>query len=781
MYFMLILLFQTYPKTKTKYMLKKSIILWLITSYSIISFGQSNEYAKIKLTLNSPNDITLLNELNIDIDHYQTSGENAIEFVVNLEDLTSLDAAHFSYELLIPNYRAYYQERSIKEQANLDKVVRPETIADHFGYGSMGGFYTLSEMEEKLDEMNADFPHLATPKYSIGTSIEGRSIWAVKISDNPMLDEEEESVYYDALHHAREPLSMAVSINYAFWLLENYETNEQVKYMLDNREVYIVPCVNPDGYEYNRETDPEGGGLWRKNRRAVSDICVGIDLNRNYSFGYAYDSNCASTQACSQTYRGREAFSEPESVAVRDFLAEIKPNTAFSIHSTAGSCLMPYGYNTSPPAYPIYSEWASDFLSQNNYPYGVTAQMLGYTSCGTTRSYLHSEGIYGWTLEIDGSGFWPPESTIFELVGENVYPLFYQTWIAGQYTDVQSHELIGSAVPGESFQMNVEVKNKGLGSTPSNVEVLIQSNDVNVLISGDGFIGKVASREKAMSQNFNIYLDPLFEGEELELTMMVNQDGTEMNKETIIIPVGVQTVLFEDDAENGVANWISSGVGIDWGLSSDDAYNGSYSFGDSDNGNSQNNTDNYFTISEAIDLSTTDKPYLEFYTKWSLASGDLAALQIFTNEDTNWTTLKTFTDSESWHQELFDLSAYKKEEVSIRFMLQTDFNIPGDGFYFDKISVSDYSSVDMATGISEMNQPAIHFYPNPTSNYLTLELMDATPTEIKIFDTKGTIIREITTTNSCILDLNDISPNLYIVKIKNLVDGTILTRKMIKL
>ncbi len=83
-----------------------------------------------------------------------------------------------------------------------------------------------------------------------------------------------------------------------------------------------------------------------------------------------------------------------------------------------------------PPDFEIYSEWASAFLDENDYVFGVTFQLLGYTSCGTTRDYLHSEGIYGWTPEIGGSGFWPMPSTILDLVSENIRPMLYQSWIA---------------------------------------------------------------------------------------------------------------------------------------------------------------------------------------------------------------------------------------------------------------------------------------------------------------------------------------------------------------
>ena len=744
-------------------------------------FAQSNNYSKVKVTLENESSIGYLQELDLGLDHFHTLDDQDIEFIIPSENIVLLDNSGLSYEVIIQDYRAAYQERRIKELATINTVPKAPMTADLFGYGSMGGFYTLEEIEQKLDTMHLLFPTLVTPKYSIGTSIEGRDIWAIKISDNPMMDEPEEAVYYDALHHSREPLSMAVTMNFAFWLLENYETNEKVKYIIDHREIYIVPCVNPDGYEWNRITDPNGGGLWRKNRRDVGS-CTGVDLNRNYSFGYAYDNSCASTNACSETYRGEDAFSEPESNAVKDFLALINPNTALSIHSTWGTCLMPYGYDTSPPAYPIYSQWATDFLSENDYTYGVTYQMLGYTSCGTTRSYLHSEGVHAWTLEIGGTGFWPNQSTIFDLVDENVYPLFYQAWIAGQYTDVQSHEIIGAAIQGESFEMNVEVKNKGFGATPSNVEVAIISNNTNVVVSGDGAIGMVPSFQTAISQNFNIAIDPLLSEMEFELTIVVSQDGTETNRETIIVPVGDQVSIFEDDAENGMSNWTSSGNGIAWGICADDSYGGSFSFADSDNSNSQNNTTNFFTLTESLDLSATEKPMLEFYSKWSLENGDNVYLEISSDGGNSWSSIQNYDGTESWQQQLFDLTDYISSDVKIRFRMQTDFSEPGDGFYFDKISIVDYQFVDPTdVAVTEINNNSFTYFPNPVDDILNIELVESTTILVKIFDTKGTLIKKAQSTSSLQLDVGNLLPNIYIIQVMDLNSGDLYSDKLMKI
>ena len=237
------------------------------------------------------------------------------------------------------------------------------------------------------------------------------------------------------------------------------------------------------------------------------------------------------------------------------------------MHSTAGTYLMPYGYDTTPPDFEIYSEWASAFLNENDYTYGVTFQMLGYTSCGTTRDYFHSEEIYGWTPEIDGNGFWPNPSTIFDLVAENIRPLFYQSWIAGAYLDVQSHKQIGLATPGESIQFVVEVKNVGVGATAENVSVIVSSNNPEITISTASGYGNIDARSRVdnAASPFTISLAPTFSQNSFTVNIATYQDGVLNESSDLRIFVGNKDVLFFDDSESGDFRWLASGNYVELG------------------------------------------------------------------------------------------------------------------------------------------------------------------------------------------------------------------------
>ena len=195
-----------------------------------------------------------------------------------------------------------YLERT-KESREKIKLQKPNKLSG-FGYGSMGGFYTYNEVIAQLDTMHSLYLNLITAKDSIGSTIQGRPIWAVKISDNPEVDEDEPEIFYNSLIHAKEPEGMMVVIYFMYYLLENYGTDPEVTYLVNNRELYFVPVINPDGCVYNQQISANGGGMWRKNKNTGG----GVDLNRNFGYMWGYDNFGSSPDPSNQCYRGTGPF-----------------------------------------------------------------------------------------------------------------------------------------------------------------------------------------------------------------------------------------------------------------------------------------------------------------------------------------------------------------------------------------------------------------------------------------------------------------------------------------
>lgn len=184
--------------------------------------------------------------------------------------------------------------------------------------------------------------------FSIGRSDQGRDIWAAKISDNVGVDEPEPEVLVDALHHAREHLTVEQALSLLNVLVGDYETDPTVRRLVDTREVVIVFALNPDGWAYDLGGSPYRG--WRKNRQPnAGTSAVGTDLNRNYGYRWGCCGGSSGNPAAFN-YRGPEPWSAPEVRALRDYVesrvvdGRQQIRTHVSLHTNGELILYPYGY-----------------------------------------------------------------------------------------------------------------------------------------------------------------------------------------------------------------------------------------------------------------------------------------------------------------------------------------------------------------------------------------------------------------------------------------------------
>jgi hypothetical protein len=208
-------------------------------------------------------------------------------------------------------------------------------------------YHTYTEMAAFLDAEVAKAPAIIR-KFSIGKSYAGRDIWAVKISDRVATDEAEPEVMFDGLHHAREHLSAEMNIELIRWLVDGYATDGRIRHIVDTREIYVIPMVNPDGGQYDLTGNPYRA--WRKNRQPNSGTtAVGTDLNRNYRYRWACCGGSSSSKG-SDTYHGSKALSAPEAAAVAHFMdsrviaGRQQLKAAITFHTAGQQILWPYGY-----------------------------------------------------------------------------------------------------------------------------------------------------------------------------------------------------------------------------------------------------------------------------------------------------------------------------------------------------------------------------------------------------------------------------------------------------
>lgn len=286
-------------------------------------------------------------------------------------------------------------------------------------------YYTYPEVVSELSQIETDHSSIAK-KISLGTSYEGRDIPGIKISDNVGTEESEPEIFICAMHHAREAATVNVAMYIINQLTDNYGSDQTVTDLVNGREIYIIPIVNPDGKVYDDSGGSYGSGRsWRKNRQPCSGG-IGTDLNRNYSYGWG---GSGSSGSCtSETFRGYDPFDAPETAAVRDFFnAHPDINVLLSYHSYSNLVLWPWGY-TYDPISDADDRQVHEIMGQQYASYtGYTPQQASdlYLASGTTDDW--SFGVtqndampcFSFTVELAGGGFYPPPSSLPGMCSDN--------------------------------------------------------------------------------------------------------------------------------------------------------------------------------------------------------------------------------------------------------------------------------------------------------------------------------------------------------------------------
>ncbi len=393
------------------YILLLAMILLLALTPGL---SAKNLYMQVKVSYDTPSQLKQLQTLDLDIIQYE---ENMIEIITSPDELEKLQSLGFKTEIVHEDLVGFYQSRL---DPNKD----------------MGGYMTLDEINTYIDTIIAAHPEIVSAKISIGQTIEGRDMWAFKISDNPDVDEDEPEILYAAAIHAREVITPLVLVNYINHLVANYPSDPDIQELVDSREMWFVMPVNPDGYYHNEVIEPDGGGLWRKNRRDNGNGTFGVDLNRNFGYMWGYNSAGSSGNTAAETYRGTAPFSEPESQNMRDFHIAHEFQIAIYFHSYGNILYTAWNYNsTFPPDYDIFQYLADSVHALNGYTAAVAASGIN----GSTDDWVYGEQTvknktFAFTHEVGFSedGFWPRPERIPQLVAENLQPCLFMAEMAGK-------------------------------------------------------------------------------------------------------------------------------------------------------------------------------------------------------------------------------------------------------------------------------------------------------------------------------------------------------------
>ncbi len=297
-------------------------------------------------------------------------------------------------------------------------------------------FHNYDELKAGLEELAAKAPDLVS-LFPIGAGFQGkRQILALRINSAAKGTEPSTrpGIVFMGTHHAREHLSTEVPFLLAKHLIEN-RAKPEIAGLLANRDIHIIPMVNPDGVEF----DVSGGRyhMHRKNMRPNSDGSVGVDLNRNY--GFHWGEGGASDNPRSDTYRGEKPFSEPETQAIRDFV-EARKNLKIllSFHTFSELILYPWGHSNDPipdtQALSAYKAMAQTMAGMNGYTPQQSSDL--YIASGDTTDWAWgTHKIFSFTFELTpksmwNGGFYPGAGAINGTFAANLRPALYLIGLA---------------------------------------------------------------------------------------------------------------------------------------------------------------------------------------------------------------------------------------------------------------------------------------------------------------------------------------------------------------
>merc|ERR1711872_291528 len=315
-------------------------------------------------------------------------------------------------------------ERLIEEEREILAVQRKEAA----GNFSLTTYHDYYEIMEHMGNLAAEYEDVETEV--IGQSWEGRELKIVKVCRGGCGNKP--AIWIDGGIHAREWISPAT----ALWCLHSLLQDDS---MMDSLDWFFHIVVNPDGFHFTHEH----ARLWRKTRSNHHSLlgCRGVDANRN--FGYHWNDGGSSGDKCLDTYHGPEAFSEPETRAVRDFILSQGGRVKYynNMHSYSQLVLLSWGYTAEPP--PGYMEFftaASDgvdalrAVNGTEYVVGCIPCILYVASGSGADCALGGAGVpYSFSMELRDTGRYG-----FLLPARYIEPVGKETW--------QFHRTVAEAV-----------------------------------------------------------------------------------------------------------------------------------------------------------------------------------------------------------------------------------------------------------------------------------------------------------------------------------------------
>lgn len=715
--------------------LAAAVALAALLSPSAVLAYPRDDAALVGVTAVSRLDIQRLNELGMDI---VTVRDGVAEIAATPDEIETLWANGFRPSVILADMRS--------EIASLAREDR-------------GEYHSYSELTSDLAAWAAGYPSI-TELVSIGSSYEGRDIWALKISDNPGLEECEPEVQWIGGHHGNETISVEVCYYAALHLLENYGTDPWVTWLVNEREIWVIPLLNPDGHVAGSRYNAQGE-----------------DLNRDY--------------ACPCGCNESSSFTAPETRALRDFNVGMNPVTSLTFHSGAVYVNYLWDYTYTPtPDEPMLITLSDDYSSTSGYP--VTNGADWYVAHGTCQDWCYdTRGEIDTTIEISEAKD-PPESQIDALVALNLSAMLRQAGasgrgITGVVTDGDTGEPLAATISIPEIGRDVFTD-----PDAGDYHRMVESGTYTVVCSADGYPAQTAFNVSASLDTFTVvdftlqaefgtiggYVRDTLGGPIPAAVEVVGLPGCRAVCDSVSgyyeiadVPWGERAVrasrlgystvvvdsvmveegpaasvdfvlveaLFYDGAESGYGLW--SG---DWHLTTESASGGSTSFTDSPVGDYPDDSVLTHTLRGPLDLTGAEGGALVFWHRYDTESGyDYCHVEV--TDGRGWTRVTSYSGSQpEWEEVTIDITDYVgTESFQVRFVLESDGTVTADGWHVDDVHVF---ADGLETGVDDpVARASVRSAPNPFLSRAAISY--AVPArgsvDIDIYDVSGRLVRKV--------------------------------------
>lgn len=388
-----------------------------------------------------------------------------ISNLIRIKILVLLQTVH-----IISQSALSFKDLFIGGNANTTELTNFDNIyKEILGKGEMGPFLTYQQFNRTIQSLTEDFPDIISIE-EIGKTYNNNSITAIKLKSRY---HNNRGILFTGMHHAREPVSMTMNVYILLKMIHlNLAGGVEARELLDSVNVYFIPIINVDGYIENNKIFSQKKNLEsckiRKNRRTLpvnefkncvgrenfDTVTVGVDINRNYGYQFGLDDEGSSNRPCDEDYRGSEAFSEPETQAIKRFIEEHSDiKIAFNYHSYGNLLIIPFNYVDSTTSqlnmfmnYTFQKSIYDEFREEGHFPeqnkMGNGMDTIQYKANGEAADWMLGEKriiAFSPELGIPGNSaqtFYPDRNTMYNILEKNLESAMYGITRAAFYLKI---------------------------------------------------------------------------------------------------------------------------------------------------------------------------------------------------------------------------------------------------------------------------------------------------------------------------------------------------------